>query len=114
MGRTPPDTATKDPEVNKAVSAIAKQLGMSDLDALKVLVSAGAEKIAKDTGAKAFVAGKDIRLSNSSSKSRIGHELTHTLQQGTPLQQSVGKMERAAKQAAFFKSRANASSDGSN
>lgn len=115
MANESKDKTTKDPEVNEAVSKVAKQLGLTEMDALKVIVSAGAEKLAKDLGANAFAGGSDLRFQEQQAgKSLIGHELTHTLQQTTPLQQSVGEMERSAKQAKFFKQKLNASSDASN
>ena len=72
---------TTDPAVNSAIDAVAKKFGVSDLDALKILVGRGAENIEKSMGAQAYTQGSKIALPGGSEKSTLGHELSHVIQQ---------------------------------
>lgn len=72
---------TNDPAVNTAIEAVAKKFGVSDVDALKILVGKGAENIAENSGARAFSTNSRIILPGGQSKATVGHELSHVIQQ---------------------------------
>jgi hypothetical protein len=63
--------------VNTAVEATAKNLGISEEDALKLLVSKGMESM----GARALSGGQSPVFAVPSPQPLIGHELTHVVQQ---------------------------------
>lgn len=118
MGNTSSGKLTPDSKTNKSIKEFAAKAGLSDEDAMLVLVNAGADAVLKQTGARALASGGNIAVgAGSDAKSKgnklISHELAHTVQH-RPLEKTVGDMERAAQKAAFFIRKNNASSDATN
>jgi hypothetical protein len=66
-----------DPNVNAKVRELAKQLKITEDQALTVAVMKGIESL----GASAFAQGTDISFSGSSSGQIMAHEATHMVQQ---------------------------------
>jgi hypothetical protein len=80
--------ATNNPTVNAALDAVAKKMGLSREEALKVVVAKGLESL--PTGAQAFAQGNDVSFSSGAfapgtpaGKQLMAHELTHVIQQKT-------------------------------
>jgi Domain of unknown function (DUF4157) len=78
--------ATNDPIVNAALDAVAKKMGLSREEALKVVVAKGLE--GAGTGAKAYTQGNQISFAkddfspqSQSGKRLLAHELNHVIQQ---------------------------------
>lgn len=81
--------ATNDPNVNAALDAVAKKLGITREDALKVVVAKGLET-AVPAGAQAYAQGRDVQFGGGAyspdgqqGKRLAAHELTHVIQQKT-------------------------------
>ncbi len=118
MAKSSSDIRTSDPKTSSAVKSMAETLGLSESETLTLLVNLGAESVAKNIGANAFVTPPNGIMgvgSNAkpSSKKLLGHELTHTMQQRSA-GKSVADLELAASKANFYERKNNTSSDGSN
>jgi len=118
MGNTSSAKLTPDAKTNKSIKKFAAAAGLSDEDAMLVLVNEGAKSVLQKTGARAFASGENSAVgagsdAKSAGKKLISHELTHIVQ-ARPLEKTVGDMERAAKKAEFFARKNGASSDATN
>ncbi|WP_415920452.1 DUF4157 domain-containing protein [Tateyamaria sp. SN6-1] len=69
--------------VAAAVKAVAQSMGVSEADALKVLVSRGAKDYAQNMSARAFTQGSKVSFGAGAQTGALGHEVTHTIQQST-------------------------------
>lgn len=68
--------ATTDPNVNAALDEVARKLGISREEALKLTVSKGLQELT----ARAMT-DQQVFQSNASQRQIMGHELTHVIQQ---------------------------------
>lgn len=89
--------SSNDQNVAAAVKAVAKSMGVSEAEALKVLVAKGAETVAKSVGNQAMTQGRSVRMHKPAGKGLLGHELTHTIQQSTRTIEAATSRDAAKK-----------------
>ena len=76
---------SNDPAVSAAIAAVAKSMGVTEGEALKILVAKGAQQIANSSGARGMVNSSSIHFQKSQ-PSLATHEASHAshiLQQST-------------------------------
>ena len=73
---------SNDPAVSAAIAAVAKSMGVTEGEALKLLVAKGAQQIANSTGARGMVNSSSIHFQKSQPSSYM-REMIHTLQHST-------------------------------